>query len=185
MMTPAQSSSPDILVHHPVAAATPGAMGAMAATPSRRREVRGGFPVERQFAGQTEAAPGRAETPPAAQAPVEQAARIWSSASTALAPPRSLPPAEDTEAITKLIERSVLPMPMPGLGLRLFAPDEPPEARARAEQAARDEPVEAAQSPPLAPASAQPPLDINEVADKVFQTLQRRQQLERERRGFY
>ena len=30
-----------------------------------------------------------------------------------------------------------------------------------------------------------PPLDINAVADRVYQTLQRRQQLERERRGLY
>jgi hypothetical protein len=33
--------------------------------------------------------------------------------------------------------------------------------------------------------SAPPPLDINAVAEKVYQTLQRRLQFERERRGLY
>ena len=33
--------------------------------------------------------------------------------------------------------------------------------------------------------AAPPPLDINAVADKVYHALQRRFQLERERRGLY
>jgi hypothetical protein len=100
--------------------------------------------------------------------------------------PSSLPEAHG--AIEKLIERTVLPVPLPGLELRLVSPEKQSSSIDRASDATDGRPPKAdVSTPPTSvPASSpMPQLDINRVADKVYQTLQRRQLLERERRGLY
>lgn len=87
-------------------------------------------------------------------------------------------------AIEKLIERTIRPVPVPGLEIRLLKP----APRAEDDERTADEPGEpsASASPRPAPAPAPPPpLDIEAVADKVYRLLQRRQRFERERKGRY
>ena len=79
------------------------------------------------------------------------------------------------------------PMVLPELQIRLLRPDQsastnPPLGKNVAE--GKRSTIEMSKPQPPAPA-APPPLDINAVADKVYQALQRRHQLERERRGLY
>jgi hypothetical protein len=104
-------------------------------------------------------------------------------------PPSTLPPipsngSTDARSIVEqLIERTLLPAPLPGLEVRLV----PPEQRVASEAPV---PSDAAYPPPpeerRPEASAPPPpLNIDALADRVYQTLKRRQQLERERRGLY
>ena len=75
---------------------------------------------------------------------------------------------------------------LPGVQIRLLKPDEwapatqPPGSNVG--ESGRS-PIERKPLPPVP--AAPPPLDINAVADKVYQALQRRHQLERERRGLY
>jgi hypothetical protein len=82
---------------------------------------------------------------------------------------------------------AIPPMALPGVQIRLLKPDEsasttPPSGKNVAEGGRSAIDI----SKPKAPMpSAPPPLDINAVAEKVYQTLQRRLQLERERRGLY
>jgi len=92
-------------------------------------------------------------------------------------------------AIEKLIERTVEPVALPGLELRPVPPEMQSFAgRQQTHETTEDRrpethPSTAARPGPI-PVPA-PPLDINAVADKVYQTLVRRQQAERERRGLY
>lgn len=73
--------------------------------------------------------------------------------------------------------------PIPGLELRLLRQESagagppPPASKAEADD-------QGSSAPPVQ-MSVPAPLDINTVADRVYQTLMRRQQLERERRGLF
>ncbi|HZT32865.1 MAG TPA: hypothetical protein VFA33_23465 [Bryobacteraceae bacterium] len=95
--------------------------------------------------------------------------------------------------IDRLAREIVFPSPLAGFELR-FRPQEPgpppaPEtapASAEAQPPAATAPAEphpAVSKPPAAPPA--PPVDINAIADKVYQTLQRRQLRMQERKGFY
>ncbi len=94
---------------------------------------------------------------------------------------------EPQGGLEKFLEQYVVPAPMPGLAMRLLEPA--PESEVfdqrpsdSGERAGRQEPVASAPAPQTAP--PQPPsLDINAIAERVYQTLRRREQLERERRG--
>jgi hypothetical protein len=82
---------------------------------------------------------------------------------------------------------AIPPMALPGVQIRLLKPDEsasttPPSGKNVAEGGRSA--IDISKPKALMP-SAPPPLDINAVAEKVYQTLQRRLQLERERRGLY
>ncbi len=84
--------------------------------------------------------------------------------------------------IEKLIERIVVPTPLPGFELRMVPPQEIPSQDGKSEE----QPEEISVPPVSAPAQPEAhQVDIDEVADKVYQTLIRRQQLERERKGLY
>ena len=112
--------------------------------------------------------------------PAEPVVRSESQVSEEIPPPRAAP--EPQGAVEKLIESTVLPEPSPGLEMRLASPRKTglesetvfPE-RSRADDSIL---------PPSAPDSTAQ-IDINEVTDRVYLTLQRRQQLERERKGLY
>jgi hypothetical protein len=110
--------------------------------------------------------PARGTVPIAAPAP--------SPRESADAPPSA-------RAIEALIERTMRPTPMPGLEFRLLRSvprdDEEPARRDA------DEPSARAPRRPAAPPPAAPPLNIDAVADKVYRLLERRQRLERERKG--
>jgi hypothetical protein len=119
----------------------------------------------------------------------------------------------DQSAIARLIAETVLPAPMPGLHMRLIAPtdgaanarpyntrvdrDPAPDEESsqlqrgfvipkapKADEDTRDQRGET-RAAPAQFASRAPEININEVADKVLQTLARRQRLEKERRGLY
>jgi len=104
---------------------------------------------------------------------------------------RALPaPSETNNALHELIESVTTPVPMPGLKVRLFSPSVEPQAtfarlpRSPGEEQQRESKPEvpaASQHPP----AGEPRIDINAVADKVYETLTRRQQFERERKGLY
>jgi hypothetical protein len=86
--------------------------------------------------------------------------------------------------VERWIEQTVLPAPLPGLELRLLRTEQQASTDNRSSQSSDNEqPATSVPTPP--PAATAPPLDINAIADKVYQTLQRRQQVERERRGLY
>ncbi len=83
-----------------------------------------------------------------------------------------------------------MPVPLPGLELRLVSPGEENFSTHALQHVADadDRQPAADDSTPPVPVPASPPrpeLDINEVAEKVYGTLVRRQQLERERMGLY
>jgi hypothetical protein len=90
--------------------------------------------------------------------------------------------------IEQLIERTILPTALPGLELRLVSPEQQASVIHRpSDRVDRHQPPANGSTPPM-PAPAPPsaaPLDVNAIADKVYQKLLRRQQLERERRGLY
>jgi hypothetical protein len=115
-------------------------------------------------------------------------------------------------AIARLIAETVSPAPLPGLQLRLIPPparsDGPGDHRLNntGYSMVRDEAARAqsrvlnteyqqtgaetrtdADGPgsPILPTSRSREINVNEVADKVLQTLARRQRLERERKGTY
>jgi hypothetical protein len=98
-----------------------------------------------------------------------------------------LPP-ETQGVIEKLIERTVMPTALPGLELRLVSPEQQASAIHRpSDTAERSQPTANGSTPPMPVPAAlpTPQLDVNAIADKVYQKLQRRHQLERERRGLY
>jgi hypothetical protein len=79
------------------------------------------------------------------------------------------------------------PVTVPGVQIRLLRSDEPPRAtQPSGSKVAEGSPsiLQLPKAQPPAPAPP-PPLDINAVADKVYQALRRRHQFERERRGLY
>jgi hypothetical protein len=105
-------------------------------------------------------------------------------------PPAALPPilssgATDARGVVEqLIERTLLPAPLPGLEVRLVPPEQRVTSEARAPADAPYPPPSPEEHRPEATASP-PALNIDALADRVYQTLRRRQQLERERRGLY
>ena len=105
---------------------------------------------------------------------------------------RPSPPDERAEGsqrtvIEELISRTVEPLDLPGLELRLLTPEEretPPNSPEPARediQSSLDSSREPA-TPHIGPA---PPLDIDGVADRVYREIVRRQRLDRERKGLY
>ncbi|WP_298269410.1 hypothetical protein [Geobacter sp.] len=175
-----------------------------------RREVRGGFPhpggpgespaagrVEREQGGAVRdgrdivtglplrpaaAAAGTARKgSPAAHLPGDNA--FAGTTTQPALPSKSDFRSEPQGGLEKFLEQYVVPTPMPGLAMRLLEPapevlhSRPPDSRER--NAERQETP--ATAPPAAPQA--PPLDINAIAERVYQTLRRRDQLERERRG--
>jgi hypothetical protein len=98
--------------------------------------------------------------------------------------PPSTGPTDARGVIEQLIERSLLPAPLPGLEIRLLPLDQRVTGEARAPSDSPYPPPAPEVSRPEASAP-QPAVNIDVLADRVYQTLQRRQQLERERRGLY
>src|SRR5262245_12251586 len=142
-----------------------------------RREVRGGFPSRQSSLPVTERAIDDLAASATARRAVreEQSSPAQSQRADALEPPG---------AIERLIEQTVRPVALHGLELRLA----PPEQKTSADHRPPNDAESRGSAPNAAPAPAPvspPQLDINAVADKVWQTLQRRQRLERERRGLY
>ncbi len=75
---------------------------------------------------------------------------------------------------------------LPGIQIRLLKPDEwAPATQSPGNNIADSERSTIERKPQAPVPAAPPPLDINAVADKVYHALQRRFQLERERRGLY
>lgn len=165
--------------------------------PNPRREVQGGFPtrplplvasVQSEATGE----PGSTRRP-IAVAPLQvEPERVPAGTispddvptvvAQAISPePEGL--IDQESAIAKLIANSFLPVPMPGLEIRLASP------ATQEDRYQSTKPVDSSPAPSMPPSPPPPPptpqLNINEIADKVYQTLQRRQQFERERRGLY
>jgi hypothetical protein len=158
----------------------------LSVSPVPRREITGVFPPhESPWIGTAIAAPkGEEERKRVAAAALDtpgwEAAR--QSIATAVRPnsgAAASPTTGSQTAIGKLLEQTRKPVPMPGLEIRLVRPHEHEagEPRRKAEERERVAPA------PLPPPA--PQLDINAVADRVYQTLVRRQQFERERKGLY
>jgi hypothetical protein len=143
-----------------------------------RQEVRGGFPANL-----------KTELRPAADGSPSEPLRALAPDSSPFGNP--LTPEMPSFARSGQVEISEppaasAPAALPGLRIRLLKPDESPLAteRATSDSTGRARSTgEAARAP--APSAAPPPLDINAVADKVYQVLQRRHQFERERSGLY
>src|SRR5262245_10184659 len=154
-----------------------------------RREVRGGFPSRQPAPTITERAiDDLAASPPARQAvreePFSPARSQHSVAHSGAYSGEQAGALEPRGAIERLIEQTVRPVALPGLELRLASP----ERQTSADQSPSNDAEGRGSTPNAAPAPAPaspPQLDINAVADKVWQALQRRQRLERERRGLY
>ena len=163
--------------------------------PNPRREVQGGFPtrplplvasVQSEATGETGLP--RQPTVAVSPRPVEPEMLLGrtvpddvQTVASQVVSPEPAGGIDQESAIAKLIANSFLPVPMPGLEIRLASPASQ-EDRDQSTQSVDRSPSPA--SPPSPPPSA-PQLNINEIADKVYQTLQRRQQFERERRGMY
>src|SRR5205823_870219 len=139
--------------------------------------VRGGFPSR-------PALPSTASSPPVSPRPLpptdgEVGRALTTPHSSSLSSPPSRPP-DARSVVEQLIEGTLMPNPLPDLELRLVRPEEhavgevhspsdvpnPPPAR---EEVQREAPERA------------PALDLDALAEKIYQTLQRRQQFERER----
>jgi hypothetical protein len=163
-------------------------------SPFPRQEVRGGFPtsVKTEIRLDGDISFDGRVAGPASDTSASGNNLSLESALLAGSPPSGraatqLEIAKSSGAIERLIDRTVLPVPLPGLQIRLVKPDDSASAAQRSANDATEGGrstigLPNAQAPvPAAP----PPLDINAVADKVYQTLQRRHQLERERRGLY
>jgi hypothetical protein len=144
----------------------------------RRQEVRGGFPVRVKAEARDDA-----DTPSddLLGVSVRETSAFRNDGAMESRSLVSSRPAEVPELA------AIRPIASPGVQIRLLRPDEsasttPPSGKNVAEGGRSAIEI----SKPKAPATgAPPPLDINAVADKVYQTLQRRFQLERERRGLY
>lgn len=93
------------------------------------------------------------------------------------------PISQDQSAIERLIEHTNSPVPLPGFEVRILSPE---EQHNRADENP-EESSDVSPTPPTRAAdqSQQPQVDIDKIADRVYQTLTRRQQLERERKGLY
>jgi len=142
-----------------------------------RREVRGGFPSRQPSLPVAERAIDDLAASPTARRAVREEQSSPAQSQRADEP-------EPRGAIERLIEQTVRPVALPGLELRLA----PPERQTSADHPPPNDAEGRGSAPNATPAPAPvspPQLDINAVADKVWQTLQRRQRLERERRGLY
>jgi hypothetical protein len=82
-------------------------------------------------------------------------------------------------------QSSETPTVPPGVQIRLFRPHESAIQPSGDHAGTSGRSAIASSKPPAPPSAAPPTLDINALADRVYQTLQRRHQLERERRGLY
>ncbi len=153
-----------------------------------RQEVRGGFPVNLNTEVRRDA---DTSSESVVGVPVYDTSVFGNNVSpetASLAGSHQVNIPEPSGAIERLINRTVLPVALPGLQIRLVKPDAPVAATRRPAADAAEggrSTVEVPKAPTPAPAAPPPPLDINVLADKVYQTLQRRHQLERERRGLY
>jgi hypothetical protein len=155
-------------------------------SPSPRQEVQGGFP------SQPLPSVNGSETAHIPAAPLLAPLRITHE--TFLSSPLQQAVARvgavsAPGAIEELMERTVLPGLLPGLELRLVPPDQPVPATHWPLSSATEsgQPTEEKSQSP-GPATSTPPipqLDIEAVADRVYHTLRRREQVERERRGLY
>ncbi len=182
----------DALVVLGGAGSSPGPRLVLSTATDPRREVRGGFPVgppERPATGGQRMPVGAASTLSPWDDSIESVMtkavmNVGPAPFGSTSPPSILGPPSD--AIERLIERTMVPVPLPGLKLRLVAPEELTVAGERRVPAEDSRPPAVDGTGPTPARSEQPPeLDINAVADRVYQTLERRQQLERERRGLY
>ena len=147
-----------------------------------RQEVHGGFPIDLK----TEVRPDR-DTPSASRVAVP--AQVFGSnvETASLTGSDQVNTSEPAGVIERLINQTVAPVALPGIQLRLLTPDAagsaskastpitPQGGRSTAEKPKEPAPISA----------TPPPLDIDAVANKVYQTLQRRHRLEQERRGLY
>ena len=142
-----------------------------------RQEVRGGFPLSVN-------AEVRRDADTFSEDPARMSVRDTSAARNDEAPePVSLMRSPQAE----IPGPPALPVTLPGVQIRLLRPDESTSATQSLGNNVGGGGRSTIQLPkpqPPVPA-APPPLDINAVADKVYQVLQRRHQLERERRGLY
>jgi len=77
-----------------------------------------------------------------------------------------------------------MPASLPGLEVRLLAPHRRSGDESGTSVDSPDPPPAREEQPREAPARA-PFLDLDALADRIFQTMQRREQFERERRGLY
>jgi hypothetical protein len=128
---------------------------------------------------ESEPRPLAAETSP----PGWEAARQSIAASALRTPAHAFGEIPQIDSVVeKVIERTHEAVPMPGLEIRLIRPSERETSDQRQRADERDRATPSAPAPSAPPA---PQLDINAVADKVYQTLVRRQQFERERKGLY
>jgi len=152
---------------------------------SPRKEVRGGFPTKPSSALPETTRP-KAETV-LSPTPFRSNDFSRSSAATvaAKAATTNTTNTNTSTAIEKLIERTVLPAALPGLEFRLIPPEQSPSSTEdKAKRSAASATPAPSPASPTPPATA-PAVDINAVADKVYQTLMRRRQFERERKGLY
>jgi hypothetical protein len=144
----------------------------------RRQEVRGGFPVSVKAEARADA-----DTPSddLLGVPVRETSAFRNDGATESRSLVSSRPAEVAEPA------AIPPMALPGVQIRLLKPDESasttPSSGDRVAEGGR--PAIDISKPKTPVPAAPPPLDINAVVDKVYQKLQRRFQLERERRGLY
>jgi hypothetical protein len=169
-----------------------------------RQEIRGGFPKLPEISATPAALaphplrePGRAVF----SLPMPQA-RVLTQASPTVkgigrspptTPPSSVassssPSQSAPSLIEQLIEQTTVPGTLPGLELRLVNPESvrahPSESRDRTEEKTPSPPAASTPFRPAPAAPLPPPLDINAVADQVYQKLQHCQRFERERRGW-
>ena len=151
-----------------------------------RQEVRGGFPVDFKTEVRHDADTSSDGRVGVTVRDTSVFGNNVSPETASLAGSHQVKMPEPSGTIERLISRTVLPVALPGLQIRLVTPDAPEPATQRSAADAAEggrSTVEVPKGPP--PVPPQPPLDINSVADKVYQTLVRRQQFERERRGLY
>jgi hypothetical protein len=142
----------------------------------QRQEVRGGFPV-----GVKTGVPRDADTSSDDLGGVSMR-ELSAFRNDGATESRSLANSRDAQ----IPEPAALPpMALPGIQIRLLRPDESAMQPSGNNVAKPGRSTIASSKPQTPPSAAPPPLDINAVADKVYQTLQRRHQLERERRGLY
>lgn len=173
-------------------------------SPTPRREVRGGFPSDTHLLSTLpidERISAKPASFPVAQQNVAQEILSSPLPWQTVIQPDALPatpeamvnnitssPSEKPGAIETLIERMVLPEPLPKLEMRLVSPEQHQASSTRLTPNTANDGQKATHLTPELPAPAPPataPLDVNAIADKVYQKLLRRQQLERERRGLY
>jgi hypothetical protein len=148
---------------------------------SPRKEVRGGYPRSSPVSFPAE------HSEPGKDPSVLSSGASFGEGETGIPPDgRGWPKSPEDKvpgAIERLIERTVLPLPLPGLTLRILSPErDPPGEKKDTPSAGAPFPGEELSREPAPPS---PPPSVDAVADKVMQKLQRLQRLERERRGMY